>query len=878
MRRQNDDYPPRKTSLNMPAERSESRRTSRRLSAEEETELRRARGEISCAECRRLKLKCDKKVPCSSCVRRGCTTICPNGSLSAGQGTRFILADTEQLHRKISEMSERIRQLEDALALMQSGLSENKHPLLRDELLAIKFGPELRRTVDEEHTRENLSQSIDALGTLTIGDHGETKYIGRAGGPETLFLVNNANPVEAEMEALPSLPPELANLSLSFPFTMIDDGIDIIIDKLESCLPPHPRASALCEAYLAHYTVYSRPIKRDELINDILSPIYNSLKSPFRSRTSHHPSISDTGRCPHLLAVLFLVLAAGALVDLTLPPCSTEAETYYRLGRAALSLRSIFDSPEIETIQAVTLMGGYHSLCAPRYSIESAWALVSLASKLAQSIGLHRDSKQWKLDEKSVQRRRNLFWEIFILDVLHCLALGRPPTYQLAYIDCEIASDDEETIDKDGQKLQGYWYFRTTLIRDIFIQMAEVILRAKPPSYATILDLDRKLRQMELPPVNLGSADDDYSDRALCVKRYLVSHYRGITMLTIHRTFFAQALLENPTNPLASPYAPSFLAANRCASLMLKSFIKHHEHCGELCGRFWNMWTHAFSAAVVVGSTVARMPHSIVAPSALIELDLAVKVFERGSVKSLRARQALPLLHRLQERATYVYDQYREKRVLPSGSCPRSGPEDHYQDALAIFGGQTRVLPSKSISRRRPRGSRESSRDASAEASPRAAANSPPTPAPAQQSADSLTEIHPSVMEYLSRIPPSSYSSIPVAELEAPSSASLPMQSHIPAFYPPLTSIPETVPQSEVEFLNGLLIDPQFHEPLSTFVPDFNGQMTTDVFNRSSYSEDTMMNDQWMSLMQETGILDDSTNMPQVNGPNPETFFTTQLM
>lgn len=30
-----------------------------------------------------------------------------------------------------------------------------------------------------------------------------------------------------------------------------------------------------------------------------------------------------------------------------------------------------------------------------------------------------RDSKQWKLDEKSVQRRRNLFWEIFILDVLH---------------------------------------------------------------------------------------------------------------------------------------------------------------------------------------------------------------------------------------------------------------------------------------------------------------------------------------------------------------------------------------------------------------------------------------------------------------------------
>ena len=32
----------------------------------------------------RLKLKCDKKVPCGSCVRRGCTTICPNGELLSG--------------------------------------------------------------------------------------------------------------------------------------------------------------------------------------------------------------------------------------------------------------------------------------------------------------------------------------------------------------------------------------------------------------------------------------------------------------------------------------------------------------------------------------------------------------------------------------------------------------------------------------------------------------------------------------------------------------------------------------------------------------------------------------------------------------------------
>ena len=81
-------------------------------------------------------------------------------------------------------MSERIRQLEDTVAIFQAGVSNERHPLLRDDLLTIKFGPEVRRTVDEEHRRETLSQAIDALGTLTIGSHGETKYFGRSGGSE----------------------------------------------------------------------------------------------------------------------------------------------------------------------------------------------------------------------------------------------------------------------------------------------------------------------------------------------------------------------------------------------------------------------------------------------------------------------------------------------------------------------------------------------------------------------------------------------------------------------------------------------------------------------------------------------------------------------
>lgn len=68
---------------------------------------------------------------------------------------RFILANTQQLHDKIVQLNERVRQLEDALEGMQLSCSSDPHPLLRPELLQIKstlelYGPQptSRPTVD----------------------------------------------------------------------------------------------------------------------------------------------------------------------------------------------------------------------------------------------------------------------------------------------------------------------------------------------------------------------------------------------------------------------------------------------------------------------------------------------------------------------------------------------------------------------------------------------------------------------------------------------------------------------------------------------------------------------------------------------------------
>ncbi|KAF9071214.1 hypothetical protein BDP27DRAFT_535225 [Rhodocollybia butyracea] len=84
---------------------------------------------LSCCECRRLKLRCDRTFPCGSCKKRGVSDICPDGVLVSGKGTRFILANTEQLHAKIHDMSEHIRRLEEALE--SSADHSGSHPLLQ---------------------------------------------------------------------------------------------------------------------------------------------------------------------------------------------------------------------------------------------------------------------------------------------------------------------------------------------------------------------------------------------------------------------------------------------------------------------------------------------------------------------------------------------------------------------------------------------------------------------------------------------------------------------------------------------------------------------------------------------------------------------------
>ena len=91
-----------------------------------------------------------------------------------------MLAATEHLHHRITRLSARIRELEDALAKLQAERSTDPHPLLHEDLIEEVDSP----MTDGEGAAGHARDAIDALGTLSISDTGISRFFGPTGGSE----------------------------------------------------------------------------------------------------------------------------------------------------------------------------------------------------------------------------------------------------------------------------------------------------------------------------------------------------------------------------------------------------------------------------------------------------------------------------------------------------------------------------------------------------------------------------------------------------------------------------------------------------------------------------------------------------------------------
>lgn len=266
------------------------------------------------------------------------------------------------------------------------------------------------------------------------------------------------------------LPPTIRNLSNAFPLGSSAHQQEVDLDQLVgSFLPPWHEAWRLCELYLEQAPWFFGAVTKRQLHEEMLPLWYAEAPKPLASSAS----LPDTSANPvnfgtpirggaHELALLFVIFCFGALTDMALPPApdNPEAEQYYQLTKAALALEPVLHRPpSVATVQTLSLMAIYEGLCSGENSIESTWALMGIATKLSQSVRtltsyphwvittltfavsvghrlvsvslsspnyyderhshifiIDRDCARWNLTPAEVQKRRALFWELFITD------------------------------------------------------------------------------------------------------------------------------------------------------------------------------------------------------------------------------------------------------------------------------------------------------------------------------------------------------------------------------------------------------------------------------------------------------------------------------
>ena len=95
----------------------------------------------------------------------------------------FVLAATEHLHRRIAKMSERIHQLEDALAITQAKCSNDPHPLLADGIARAKSMDE-DDDIPVEPVAAGSGDVVSAFGMLSMSERGVSRFFGPTGGTE----------------------------------------------------------------------------------------------------------------------------------------------------------------------------------------------------------------------------------------------------------------------------------------------------------------------------------------------------------------------------------------------------------------------------------------------------------------------------------------------------------------------------------------------------------------------------------------------------------------------------------------------------------------------------------------------------------------------
>ncbi|TBU31328.1 hypothetical protein BD311DRAFT_717184 [Dichomitus squalens] len=537
----------------------------------------RRRQRLNCVECTRRRQKCDRQIPCTSCVSRGIPQLCRWEPIVARPTPQRPPEDapvTAQHQSTIAALTARIAMLEEAI--LKQGLQSAHGGIIeigRQSNSPVDFStrssdeapfedstptpetdsndghPALSSAAKPAFSRVDFEVQLAAakMAQLTVAPPNE--YVG---GGSILCAIHKLGDVENyRFPYARSGPTTLSNPLANY------NTLAAPIANLVSSLPPQETVDFLVERYLEErnweFGIPERWFK-------------TACQQMWHHLDTHCPGACQAAgsclRCarelnPHWLVLLFSVLA--------LAPHEASGVNSKKFFMKSLEARRLVEdimlfSPEYSFAPTQCVVHGVSLSCiaasllaswlSDRGRISDAWKLVGTAIRQAQAVGLHRDPTwhKWeKMDAEECELRVLAWWYLIIFDRLYSLILGRPTMASAHTFDVKLVPG---ALHSDGTP-NPYVHYQQSFIS--LIQVAEEVINKcaglAPASYATVLEMDQKYKlwhsklhpSLDWRQSHYMSKDPTAYERSIAFQRHMTAAFYLGGLMNLHRPYLMQA-------------------------------------------------------------------------------------------------------------------------------------------------------------------------------------------------------------------------------------------------------------------------------------------------------------------------------------------------
>ncbi|KAF1935547.1 hypothetical protein EJ02DRAFT_123545 [Clathrospora elynae] len=386
----------------------------------------------SCVTCRRRKVKCDKKHPCSNCVRAKIECIFPGPGRAPRKSRKppdaELLERLRRLEGVVTSLNAQVEGHEQEAAHRekerQSSTSEEACPFAKNGVDTVQNGAK----VAADNSVEGLENRFGRL----VVEKGRSRYINNS------FWASLNNEVE-DLKAILIEPsddeedahsPESSNMSSQhqgFIFGYSSSNVDMQILR-----PTEHQARQFWDIY-----------------KENVDPLVKVLHIPTFEPTFFE-AVSHVDRVPKGLEALLFAIYYGAVTSTTSEDClerwSEDRITLlsrYRFGlEQALARANFLYCDEIVILHAFVI---FLILLRRNDDARKIWTLTGLVVRIAQTLGIHRDGSHFGLPPFEIEMRRRLWWQVCILDARSSEDHGCDPTIVEAQFDTKMPLNVNDT-------------------------------------------------------------------------------------------------------------------------------------------------------------------------------------------------------------------------------------------------------------------------------------------------------------------------------------------------------------------------------------------------------------------------------------------------